>query len=110
LIFIDLSIMHSFIYLGFIPVFDHMLCSTAPQLLSSLRPFGPMLLDEVEKGPILLSSPLRLSDAIIEVVLPALSALFGSLEELPVGAEVEVLGYFVPLALLVRSWLIKQYL
>jgi hypothetical protein len=69
-----------------------------------------MIFHEVKKGFVLLSGPLRLADAVIEVVLPALSALLGSLEELSVGAEVEVLSYLVPLALLVRSGVNKGVL
>jgi hypothetical protein len=69
------------------------------QILHDLRPILPLILsNELKDDKVFLRSPLPLSYALVEVVLPSLPALLGSLEELPIGLPVKLLGDFIPLS------------
>ena len=76
-----------------------MLSSGLIEGLGDLRPILLLIPSNVlENDQILLLRPINLANARVEVVLPALSALFGSLEKFPTRLLVKLFGNFVPLA------------
>lgn len=82
LILCNIFIFHQFTDDGLIPVFDHVL---SPNLFKKRHNAGPVaagLLHKLKDDLVLLSGPLSLLDLVVEVVLPALSALFRGFEAL----------------------------
>lgn len=68
-------------------------------ILHDLRPILPLIFgNKLEDDEVFFGSPLSLPYAFIQVVLPSLPALFGSLEEFSIGLPVKLLGDFIPLS------------
>ena len=88
---------------GIISVFDHMFCSGIAKNRQDVSPTGPIFIDIVKQYLILLLCPRLVFDNTVQMVLKTLSALFGCLEVLSPGLEIEVFCYFVPLSFLKMS-------
>lgn len=87
-----------------------MLCPGVVEQRDDPRPFLPVLSHELENYPVLLRCPFPFFDLAVEMVLPALSALFGSLEVEASGLYVEIFGDLIPLSFVevarIRKWLL----
>jgi hypothetical protein len=72
-------------------------------ILEERDDLGPFLLlvlaDEAEDDDVFVDLPLALLDILVEVVLPALSALLGGLEVGALGEAIKLLRDLVPLPL-----------
>jgi len=66
----------------FVSIFYHVLGPSIPQLVNDASPFGPMILDVLQNDDVLTFVPVSVLNAVVQVVLPPLPALLGSLEEL----------------------------
>lgn len=100
---------HLLVEQSLVPILDHVFGSGIFEQRNDPGPLGAMCSDFVEQHPVLLLGPVSLVDLVVEVVLPALSALLGTLEVLALGLEVEILGDLVPLALAMLPALIQTY-